>query len=131
MIVIDTNVIGYLYLTSAQSRLAEAVYQKDPLWAAPLLWQSELRNVLAGYLRKNQLSIIAAEQIMDEAVSLLAGREYLVPSRAVLRLSAGSTCSAYDCEFVALAAELKVPLVTADQEILDQFSNIAVSLDSF
>jgi predicted nucleic acid-binding protein len=101
------------------------------VWAAPLLWRSELRNVLAGYLRKNQLTVSDAGKIMDAAISLMGGREYVVPSRAVLQLTAVSMCSGYACEFVALAADLKVPLVTADQEILGQFPKIAILLDSF
>jgi hypothetical protein len=81
MIVVDTNVIGYLYLTSARTAQAEAAYTKNPSWAAPLPWRSELRNVLAGYLRKNLLSVSDAGQIMDSAIGLLAGREYLSSSK--------------------------------------------------
>ena len=39
---------------------------------------------------------------------------------------ATSHCSAYDCEFVALALELEVPLVTADRQLLRSFPRIAV-----
>ena len=46
-------------------------------------------------------------------------------------LAAASTCSAYDCEFVALAQNLGAPLVTVDRQILSQFPEIAVSLDAF
>jgi len=56
MIVVDTNVIAYLYLPTDYTRLAEQLLAKEPDWAAPLLWRSELRNVLALYLRKNLLS---------------------------------------------------------------------------
>jgi predicted nucleic acid-binding protein len=37
---------------------------------------------------------------------------------------------AYDCEFVALAQYLNVPLVTADKKILREFPEVATSLDS-
>jgi len=40
-----------------------------------------------------------------------------------------STCSAYDCEFVALAKRLNTKLVTADKKILKEFSGIAVTLN--
>jgi predicted nucleic acid-binding protein len=131
MIVVDTNIIGYLYLAGDRSAQAEQVLLKDPDWSAPLLWRSELRNVLALYIRKNLLSLEDAQQIMGEAIKLLNGREYDVVSHQVLRLAATSTCSAYDCEFVALAKDLDLPLVTTDQHILSQFADITISLDTF
>jgi len=131
MIVVDTNVIGYLYLTSDRSSQAEQAFRKDPVWAAPLLWRSEFRNVLALYLRRGLLSLEDAHQIMDQALRLMRGMEYQVTSLRVLSLVASSSCSAYDCEFVALAQDLDVPLVTADRHILDQFPETSISLDAF
>jgi len=131
MIVVDTNIIGYLYLTGDYSSQAEQALQKDPLWAAPLLWRSELRNVMAFYLRKNLLTLREAQEIMDEAQRLMQGREYDVRSQDVLRLVAGSTCSAYDCEFIALAEDLGVPLVTVDKHLISQFPDSVTSLEKF
>jgi predicted nucleic acid-binding protein len=131
MIVVDTNIIGYLYLTSDRSSQAEQTLLKDPFWSAPLLWRSELRNVLALYLRKKLLGLEEAQQIMGEALCLMQEREYEVTSHQVLSLAATSTCSAYDCEFIALAKDLGVPLVTIDRQILNQFPDIAVPLDRF
>lgn len=131
MIVVDTNILGYFYLTSDLSAQAEALYHKDPAWAAPLLWRSEFRNVLAYYLRKQVLSLSDASRIMGAATILLAGREYEVPSLPVLELVTKSTCSAYDCEFVALAQALKTPLVTVDRQILEQFPAVTVGLGDY
>lgn len=131
MIVVDSNIIGYLYLTSARSSQAEQLLRKDAQWAAPLPWRSEFRNVLALYLRKRFLSLEAAQEIMDEAISLMVGQEYEVVSSQVLSLVAKSTCSAYDCEFVALARDLGVSLVTVDQQVLDQFPQVAVPLEKY
>jgi predicted nucleic acid-binding protein len=36
-----------------------------------------------------------------------------------------------DCEFVALAQQLDVPLVTSDAQLLKAFPQVAVSLDAF
>jgi len=108
MIVADTNIIGTLYLTSERSTQAEQALLKDPEWAAPLLWRSELRNVLALYMRKDLLSLQDAQQIMNEATSLMQDREYEIASLQVLNLVAASTCSACDCEFAALAQDLGV-----------------------
>jgi predicted nucleic acid-binding protein len=131
MIVVDTNVISYLYLTGERSQQAEQALLKDPEWAAPLLWRSEFRNVLALYIRQSLLTLEDAQQIMGDATDLMQEREYEVGSIPVLSLVAGSTCSAYDCEFVALAQVLDIPLITVDKRILGQFPDLAVSLDAF
>jgi predicted nucleic acid-binding protein len=131
MIVVDTNIIGYLYLTSERSGQAEQAFLQDPHWAAPLLWRSELRNVLAMYMRRRILSLDEAQRIMDQATAMMAGHEYEVASMQVLSLAAASTCSAYDCEFVALAQDLAVPLVTVDHQLLERFPRTTASLESF
>jgi len=131
MIVVDTNIIAYLYLEGDRSSQAEQVLEKDTQWAAPLLWRSELRNVLALYIRKNLLPLDDAQQIMREAMLLMKGREYEIVSFQVLELVASSDCSAYDCEFVALADDLGTALVTVDKKILKGFPQIAVSIDEF
>ena len=131
MIVVDTHVIGYLFLSSEQSFLAERALQKDNEWAAPILWRSEFRNVLALYMRRNIIRLEQAQHIMSSALKLLKGREYEVPSHEILRLASTSKCSAYDCELIAAANDLKVPLVTVDKQVLREFSSVAVSLSSF
>ena len=131
MIVVDTNIVGYLFLSSEQSLLAERALQKDNKWAAPILWRSEFRNVLTLYIRKNIIQLEQAQHIMKSALELLRGREYEVPSYEVLRLASTSKCSAYDCEFIAAANDLKVPLVTVDKQLLREFSTVAVSLNAF
>jgi predicted nucleic acid-binding protein len=131
MIVVDTNVIGYLFLSSDHSISAERALQKDIEWAAPVLWRSEFRNVLALYMRKNIIDLEQAQIIMNSALKLLKDREYQVPSYEVLRLAAESKCSAYDCEFIVVANDLKVPLVTVDKQLLREFPSVAVSLKSF
>ena len=131
MIVVDTNIIGYLFLTSEKSTLTELAFQKDSLWAAPLLWRSEMRNVLALYLRKGFLSLENTHRIMEEATNLMMSKEYEVTSHQVLELVNISTCSAYDCEFVALARDLNVPLLSLDRQILKDFPDTSISLEAF
>jgi predicted nucleic acid-binding protein len=51
-----------------------------------------------------------------------------VDSQRVLELVRDSDCSAYDCEFVALALRLDTKLVTMDAKLLTAFSGRTVSL---
>jgi predicted nucleic acid-binding protein len=131
VIVVDTNVIAYLWIPGTHTKLAERALQKDPAWCVPLLWRSEFRSVLAGYLRRGFLGLHVALRIAAEAESQMGAHEYSVPSTEVLRQAAGSSCSAYDCEYVVLAEELSVPLVTTDRQILAAFPRTALSLAKF
>lgn len=128
MIVVDTNVLAYLYLPTDHTARAEAILQRDPEWAAPVLWRSEFRNILAGFMRRKTLTFDEAKAVQAEAESLLAGNEHDVDSQHVLELVRDSDCSAYDCEFVALAIRLGVKLVTMDARLLRAFPRHAVSL---
>ena len=130
MIVVDSNVIAYLYLPGDFTDAAEALLTRDSEWAAPLLWRSEFRNILAGYLRRKSLSFQQAAALQGEAEALLAGGEYEVDSISVLERVRDSDCSAYDCEFIALAEKLDVKLVTMDKKLLKAFPGRAVALDA-
>ena len=128
MIVVDSNVLAYLYLPGERTADAEALYEKDPEWAAPVLWRSEFRNILAGYLRRNTISYDQACRLQSEAEGLLSGSEFEVDSRAVLELVSDSDCSAYDCEFIALAIRLNTKVVTADKKMLLAFPAYTMKL---
>jgi predicted nucleic acid-binding protein len=127
MIVVDTNIIVHLHLTTEWSRRACDLLQKDADWSAPLLWRSEFRNTLTKSIRAGFLDLRDALQIMAEAEILISDGDCEVASDDVLELAAAAGCAAYDAEFVVLARDLGVPLVTTDQELLEKFPGTAVS----
>ncbi|MCI5209151.1 MAG: PIN domain-containing protein [Candidatus Electrothrix sp. ATG2] len=131
MIVVDTNIISYFYLNAEHSSIAEHTFKKDPVWSAPLLWRSEFRSVLTLYLQKEIILLADAIEIFESAEELLMGNEYEINSAQVLSLSHRSGCSAYDCEFVNLAKDLDVSLVTEDKKILKSFPEYALSMKGF
>lgn len=131
MIVVDTNIISYFYLEGEYTKLAEKAFKKDSDWVVPLLWRSEFRNVLALYIRNKILTLEDAIKIAGKAELLLNGKEYTVNSANILELVNQSECTAYDCEFVALANDLGVFLVTVDKKVLTHFPSTAVRLDQF
>jgi len=131
VIVVDTNVICYRWISSPKSDAAETALAKDPDWIAPLLWRSEFRNVMALAIRRKALAIDAAQEIASEAEASCERREFAVSSDAILQLVATSKCTACDCEFVALARDQGVQLVTADRQILNDFPEVAISLERF
>ena len=130
MIVVDTNVIAYLYLTGEYSDLSEWLLEHDPDWMAPRLWRSEFRNVIALYLRKELMGLQDSLEILEEAEWLMSDFEFEVPSAQVMQLAGESGCSAYDCEFIALARYFRVPLATNDNALLQAFPDTAQSVQS-
>jgi len=131
MIVVDTNLIAYLFIHGEYSDMAEKAFLKDSLWVAPILWRSELRNVLVKCLKDKHFQFEDAVQIMREAESLMKTGEYMLDSLEVLSLAASTNCSAYDAEFVVLAQEIGIPLVTMDRKILKTFPKTALSMERF
>ena len=130
MIVADTNLIVYLFITGDQTPLAQRVLDKDPYWIVPPLWQSEFRNVIAAYIRRG-MALQDAKQILENAMLTLENRQVIPSNDEIFNLITGSNCTAYDCEFVALAKQLNVFLVTAGKQLLKEFPDCAVSLDDF
>lgn len=131
MIVVDTNLLAYLLLPGERTNEAEAVWRRDSDWHAPLLWRSELRNVLAVQVRDRWMELGEAMEVAGEAERQMNGREHLVDGGHVLRLAEASGLSAYDCEFVALAEALSVPLVSADRQLVRALPSVATSPEAF
>jgi predicted nucleic acid-binding protein len=131
VIVADTNLIVYLLVDGPFTKEARAVFEKDPDWVAPSFWWSEFRNVLVLSLRRGVMSFTDALEVMEDADLLMGGKDRDSASFRILRLAADSGCSAYDCEFVALALDLGVPLVTSDRALIEKFKPAVVSMKGF
>jgi predicted nucleic acid-binding protein len=131
VIVVDSNVIAYTWIRSDRTELAQRLRLRDPEWHVPYLWRSELRSALAVYLWRGEIDADRAAATMATAEGLLSGCEHHVSSARVLELAASSRLSAYDCEFVALAESLAVPLVTEDRAVLKAFPDVAHTMEGF
>lgn len=131
MIVVDTNVIAYLLIEGDHTETARGVLVRDPDWIAPALWRSEFRNLLMLYLRRGAMSLADALRLFSGAEVRLGLRQGPPDTATVLSLALASGCTAYDCEFVALARGAGVPLVTADRRVLAAFPGVAVSPADF
>src|SRR5688572_29978683 len=118
MIVVDTNIIASLYLENPHREEIEALLRKDSHWLAPRLWRSELRNVLALYIRQGMMRVEQALDIMTASEEFMRSVALESTSIDILTLAHDSGCSAYDCEFVALARDLGTVLITFDRKLL-------------
>jgi len=118
-------------MASPHSADADATWAKDADWIVPILWRWEFRNALAGSIRRRSLTAEEAISIASLAEHMLGQKEFTVSTSTVLQLVSRSQCSAYDCEFVALAHAQGVQLVTTDRQVLREFPEIAVSMEKF
>ena len=82
MIVVDSNILAYLYLPGEFTAAAEALLEREPEWAAPPLWRSEFRNLLAGYLRRKTEELgrgLSEEDGMPDLSEHLLGHRGMLP----------------------------------------------------
>ena len=125
------RVNNYCWVPGQNTEIAQAVRRQDPDWLAPILWRSEMRNVLTAYLRRGLLTRAQIVRILKAADQAMAEGEHIVRDDPVLDIVAHSALSAYDAEFVALATALGVPLVTADKAVLKAFPDQVLTMKAF
>jgi len=132
MIIVDTNVVAAAVIRGAIIPDAFAARARDRDWVAPRLLVSELLNAFSKYV------VVAKSLNRDEAVRVFKRGLALVEFPAeqgdvvdILNVCAKSGLTSYDAEFVALAIERNVRLVTLDNGILRAYPDVAVSLTDF
>lgn len=131
MIVADTNIIAALYIENVHMEEVEALFATESDWFAPVLWRSEFRNVLTQYMRHGIIELREAINIMEYAEEIIGEMELPTRSPRILRLAQASGCSAYDCEFVALAQDLGTVLITFDRKLLNAFPTVAMTPSAY
>lgn len=131
MIVVDANIISYLLIPNEKyNTSATNLFEKETNWIAPDLWHYEFLSVLALYIRKSVLDINQSRNLYKKACEIVESRR-LSNATDVVNLVTGCSLSAYDCSYVALARETRLPLITEDKNILSEFSDIAFSLRDY
>jgi predicted nucleic acid-binding protein len=131
VIVVDSNIVCYYALPGARTAAVDRLRARDPHWCVPLLWRSEFRNVVLGQIRRGGMDLTDAQDLVALTEAMLRESEFAVESSAVLARAAESGCTAYDCEYVVLAEDLGVPLVTGDKQVLAAFPDRAVAPEQY
>lgn len=131
MIVVDTNVLAYLYFPSAYNNEVEELQRYEQEWIAPALWKSEFLNVSSLYFRKKLISLTDTFEAFEKADELVVTLEVHSVFKSIMTLIEKSSCSSYDCEFIALAQNLGTKLITYDKKILFEFPSIALKPEDY
>jgi predicted nucleic acid-binding protein len=92
---------------------------------APRLLFDELLNVLVTYERKSLLADRQIMVIVEEALELIGDSLYELPPERVLAVARRTGLSGYDSQFVALAEDLDVELVTWDRQMIERCPTVA------
>jgi predicted nucleic acid-binding protein len=114
VIVAGADLVVSLFIERADTAIAERVFDRDCDWCAPLVWRSLFRAVLAERCRQGVASVEGAFAAVRAADSIFHDREFQPDGEHVLRLAIDSGCSTRSCEFVAVARDLGLALVTTD-----------------
>ncbi len=131
MIVVDTNIISYLLVRNDEfTPSAKELFRKDRTWIAPSLWKFELFNLLNLYRKRSLLAEEDMKAIYFKALETVETVD-LIDLSFLYKVAIASDLTGYDAQFVALASEINLPLLTEDKKIRNEFPTIAISLKDF
>ncbi len=116
MVIVDTNVLAYFLIDGDRTRLARALYARDPEWRSEAFLLVEFSNVLATHLRSGGIDQLQALSLMSQAEQRVRGLISL-PHAIALRIAGEFGVSAYDARFLAVARQLGAKLVTEDKKL--------------
>ncbi len=117
MIVLDASaVVDWLLQTPAGQRIEQRIYARNDALHTVHLLDVEFAQVLRRLVREGTLSRKRAEEAMEDLIAVRVTRyPPVVLLHRIWQLR--QNLSAYDAAYVALAEELKAPLITRDQKI--------------
>ena len=117
MIVLDASaVVDWLLQTPAGQRVEQRIYARNDTLHTVHLLDVEFAQVLLRLVREGTLTRKRAEEAMEDLIAVRVTRYApVVLLRRIWQLR--QNLSAYEAAYVALAEELKAPLITRDQKI--------------
>lgn len=131
MIVADTNLVIYLFVSSEFTERARQVHVLDQDWVFPPIALSESANALATLAREKWITSETASAALAHIEKRIIAGYRDVSIRAVLDLAIQERISAYDAQFIVLARSLGVRLVTEDGRLRKAFPEITLSMEAF
>ena len=131
MIVADTNLLVYLLVPSPFTEQAERVRAREKIWVAPPLIRRELLSAFGQHMRRGHLTRDAALRAYRRGLTMVEVSVLVSDPIAVLRMVEQTGCSTYDAEYVWLAMDLGLDLITADRDVVRLFPDVAVDIAEF
>jgi predicted nucleic acid-binding protein len=117
MIVLDASaMVDWLLQTPSGQRIEQRIYARNETLHSVHLLDVEFTQVLRRLVRERTLIPTRAEEAMEDLMALRITR--YAPVLLLSRIwQLRNNMTVYDAAYVALAEELKAPLITRDQKI--------------
>jgi predicted nucleic acid-binding protein len=117
VIVLDASaMVDWLLQTPAGQRIEQRIYARNETLHSVHLLDVEFAQVLRRLVRERTLIPRRAEEAMEDLMALRITR--YAPVLLLSRIwQLRNNMTAYDAAYVALAEELRAPLITRDQKI--------------
>jgi len=131
LIVADANLLAYLLIEGEKTPRVQQVWERDPQWRLPPLWRHELLNILASYGKYGGATREEMLAVYRRADSLYTPHEHPVQLADALEIAIELQLSAYDAQYVSLARELDVQLVTEDGKLRKAVPGRTQSVEEF
>ncbi len=131
MIVIDTNIIAYLFIQGDRTDSAQQLLMLEPQVIVPVLWRHEFLNVVTTYIRHGGVTLTTGNKIINRALKFLATSESDVDFSLALKLATEHHCSAYGAQFAACAMQHSIKLVTEDAKLIRAFPACASNMTDY
>ena len=126
--VVDTSVAAKWFLEEADTAAARRLLNEQDRLHAPDFFLIEFDRVVSKRVQRNEITVSEGHTIR------LTLRRFPVkthPFQPLLDLAyeiaVGNRQSLYDCLYVALAASLEAPMVTADRRLLKRLGGSALA----
>ncbi len=131
MIVVDVNVIAYLLIAGEKTAEARAMRDLDADWLVPDLWRDEFLNILSTYVRHGGTSLETATALWLSAVAQFEGKDTTADPITTLQLAARHQLSAYDAQYLVVAIDHDVRLITEDKAMLKAVPQRCMTMRDF
>lgn len=122
MLVVDASVAVKWLLNEEDSEQASALFEQPYRLIAPDLIRIEVLAAITKNVRKNILSVEDADRYATRWRSLIARKAFFIletdPEYSeATALALQVKHSIYDCLYLAVARQFRIPLVTADKRL--------------
>ncbi len=133
MIVVDASIVAFLLIEGELTPAARRLHRLDPEWITPPILNHELLHILAalGHSSGSQEDRRAMVEIWRGIRQSVGARQQVPDPVKALKLAMELGIPGHDAQYLALAEQLALPLVTEEESLIAAAPSRAVGLISY